>query len=927
MRASMIRLVLAFFLVLAITSSGGLAWAQNTFPPSGNAGIGTLTPVVPLDVRADSYLPILIVTSSTLGGGIGMETTAAGGHRYSIFSSGPGALTGAGTFAIYDETVGAYRMLLDSVGRFGFGTMFPVALMTLTTPNASGIVQIGQLVDGFSWGAIGFQSTLSSSNYALAATPDGPTLLNALAGQPIIFNVNNVEQVRVSVSGLSSGKPLISTVTTGTAPFTVSSTTNIPNLNASSLNGATFASPGSIGSGTPGTGAFTTLTATGLIQSSSTLPTPISQSIWDSALASRWGATFSADVIQSVVGLQFEATANSATNQQVGLWIRSRATGVNSIGVIGLQIAQEVNTAAGGALTQIYNIDSRTIVLAGMDGVAIGVESEVSNRGSIDQPYVYGKNGAGSVNHKIAYTAVTSGATPATAAWVLGPGTGFHHGLWIDAQGLLGGANDSAIQVNAGGSNQPQPALFRVDKTGNVFTSGTMQADSLKGPSNRCVYTDSNGIFHLAASDCLAGATNITGSGSDKHIPFFTSAQVVAVNDAFIWNNMDTQLQLVSDATQLAFGTTRKGTFTMEALSAARTWTMPNRSGIVATYATGSANGILDVPGITTNGPPGINIAATLSGVSTTYQDTVLDVNGTTIGLRAPGIFQKMTVSADGFSGVPNPCGNPVVPPCFELIATLPVLVETTFTGSGPSGGSHGFNTIVTVSGHSGHSEYAGLTANMLLNPGANTCPGGDPVCINGWALQVFATRPSTAQNPSALWGAEIFVSNLQAGNTYGAGLTISNDYQTAGLVKLDDGLIIAPQGTDVGAGRLETWTNAFRVGDSYAGATNYRFKVVNDGSTYINVPAGFSGYSLTVQQNSSTPVFRVRYDGNIVFSEPGGGHQITGMGGGLGTVGIAGGDTVVTTIAVEGDHVRAHKGSSCLELNFTTGTWDACGP
>jgi hypothetical protein len=55
-----------------------------------------------------------------------------------------------------------------------------------------------------------------------------------------------------------------STVATGTAPLVVSSTTNVANLNASSLNGATFAAPGSIGSTTPGSGSFTTVTGTGL---------------------------------------------------------------------------------------------------------------------------------------------------------------------------------------------------------------------------------------------------------------------------------------------------------------------------------------------------------------------------------------------------------------------------------------------------------------------------------------------------------------------------------------------------------------------------------------------------------------------------------------------------------------------------------------
>lgn len=53
--------------------------------------------------------------------------------------------------------------------------------------------------------------------------------------------------------------PLNSTVTTGTAPFTVASTTQVANLNATTLGGATFAAPGAIGGTTPSTGSFTSV--------------------------------------------------------------------------------------------------------------------------------------------------------------------------------------------------------------------------------------------------------------------------------------------------------------------------------------------------------------------------------------------------------------------------------------------------------------------------------------------------------------------------------------------------------------------------------------------------------------------------------------------------------------------------------------------
>lgn len=69
---------------------------------------------------------------------------------------------------------------------------------------------------------------------------------------------------------LSATGAITSTLATGTAPFTVASTTNVANLNASSLSGATFAAPAAIGSGTPAAGTFTTVNASGLITPSST---------------------------------------------------------------------------------------------------------------------------------------------------------------------------------------------------------------------------------------------------------------------------------------------------------------------------------------------------------------------------------------------------------------------------------------------------------------------------------------------------------------------------------------------------------------------------------------------------------------------------------------------------------------------------------
>jgi hypothetical protein len=60
----------------------------------------------------------------------------------------------------------------------------------------------------------------------------------------------------VSASGV-----ITSTVSTGTAPFVVASTTKVSNLNVDQLDGADWAAPAAIGTGTPAAGTFTALTA------------------------------------------------------------------------------------------------------------------------------------------------------------------------------------------------------------------------------------------------------------------------------------------------------------------------------------------------------------------------------------------------------------------------------------------------------------------------------------------------------------------------------------------------------------------------------------------------------------------------------------------------------------------------------------------
>ena len=94
--------------------------------------------------------------------------------------------------------------------------------------------------------------TIGSTNVALGGT--AATIAGLSLTAP---NIGAATGTSLSVTG-----QLTSTVATGTAPLVVSSSTIIPNLNASLLTGGNWTTPGTIGSTTPNSGIFTTCNAT-----------------------------------------------------------------------------------------------------------------------------------------------------------------------------------------------------------------------------------------------------------------------------------------------------------------------------------------------------------------------------------------------------------------------------------------------------------------------------------------------------------------------------------------------------------------------------------------------------------------------------------------------------------------------------------------
>jgi len=214
------------------------------------------------------------VTGATGGTVTSISVGAGNVNGLSLASSTGGAITGSGTISIQGPlslvtppaigsttpNTGQFTILTVNSGSTSAVTLSPTGSGTVTiNPTTAGT--INNMSIGATTAAAGTFTTLtaSSANVSVTLSPTGTGSVTINPG-----TAGTINNMSIGATTASTGRftTITSTQATGTAPFTVASTTNVANLNASSLNGATFAAPGAIGSGTASTGVFTTLTYT-----------------------------------------------------------------------------------------------------------------------------------------------------------------------------------------------------------------------------------------------------------------------------------------------------------------------------------------------------------------------------------------------------------------------------------------------------------------------------------------------------------------------------------------------------------------------------------------------------------------------------------------------------------------------------------------
>lgn len=195
----------------------------------------------------------------------GGSNCALGTTQYTIDGVG-GGLTLTTTVASCTGTcpsVIAGQTQLFQITLTGNTTANPISAVGITPPATVywEIIQDSGGAHSWTW------PSNSVGGCTIASAPNSVTVqafvwdgTNARATGPCVTgNGPAVNVGSILATGTITATQFISTIATGTAPLVVASTTQVANLNVSQLESATWEIPGTIGSTTPNTGAFSTL--------------------------------------------------------------------------------------------------------------------------------------------------------------------------------------------------------------------------------------------------------------------------------------------------------------------------------------------------------------------------------------------------------------------------------------------------------------------------------------------------------------------------------------------------------------------------------------------------------------------------------------------------------------------------------------------
>lgn len=394
-----------------------------------------------------------------------------------------------------------------------FSTGCAAATTPINNPVASGVFDVSHVS---SWtGQIPATAISGLSSGSVSAV----TIVTANGVSGSVANQGTTPAITITLgaitpSSINTGGQITSTLAIGTAPFVVTSTTNVANLNASSLNGATFAAPGAIGSGTASTGAFTTITTSGAVvfnANSSALPSPLSGTILQIGQANGTNTRFMLDAFGAAPIINFRTAAGTnasktavqnggAVGQIAAYGYGATAYSSNYRAAIALLAAENWTDSAQGTSIEVdvTTPGSLTGVVAGLftsTGLQAPIGATTANTGAFTTVHATGQ--------------ITSTLTTGTAPLVVASTTNVAN---LNASQLLG---STWVAPGAIGSTTPNTGAF-TSLTTTTATNNYVIIEATNVGAEQGIKFNRNGTDTWTMADNNVDAIYFNRGGSNQ---------------------------------------------------------------------------------------------------------------------------------------------------------------------------------------------------------------------------------------------------------------------------------------------------------------------------------------------------------------------------------------------------------------------------